>query len=137
MNFKYSICHPDKEEIEYLNTPISGKEVLEIAKNYPWLEKLKFSDSLKPEDVYYSPSIDFNCIETGISFCLTADYGENESVVFSLWFNRPKKVKILFGLLGEKEQMVVDDTWAVDFDTSIKYLKHFVQGNYDFIEELY
>ena len=40
MTFKYSICHPEKEEIEYKNNPISDKEVLVIAKKYPWFEKL-------------------------------------------------------------------------------------------------
>jgi hypothetical protein len=34
MTYKYSICHPEKENIEYQNSPISENEVLEIAKNY-------------------------------------------------------------------------------------------------------
>jgi hypothetical protein len=137
MTYKYSICHPDKENIEYQNNPISGKKVLEIARNYPWIEKLKFSDSLKREDVHYSPSLDFLCIENGKSFCLTAGYGKNKNIDFSLWYSRPKKVKILFGFLGEKEKMVVDDIWSIDFDKSLKYLEHFVNGNHSLIEELY
>ncbi|ARV10489.1 hypothetical protein BTO05_12920 [Winogradskyella sp. PC-19] len=137
MTYKYSICHPDKEDIEYIDNPISGSEILEIAKNYPWVEKLKFSDSLHQGDVYYSPSIDFTCIEDEISFCMTADYDSNEKLEFSLWFNRPKKVKVLFGLLGEKEKIVVDDVWHISFEKSLKYLQHFVNRNYSLIEELY
>lgn len=137
MTFKYSICHPEKEDIEYRNDSISGKEVLDIAKNYLWIEKLKFSDTLNPEDVQYNPSLDFTCIENGISFCLTANFDKNENLEFSLWYNRPKKAKILFGLFGEKEKMVVDDIWSISFDKSIKYLEHFVNGNYSLIEELY
>ena len=52
MTYTYSICHPEKENIEYRNTPISGNEVLEIAKSYPWIEKLRFSDSLDPHAIY-------------------------------------------------------------------------------------
>jgi hypothetical protein len=137
MNYKYSICHPEKEDIEYKNSPISEKEVLEIAENYPWIEKLKFSDTLKQENVCYSPSLDFTSIENGKSFGLTADYDENGELEFSLWYNRPKKVKILFGLLGEKEKMIVDDFWSLSFEKSLKYLKYFVDGNYSTIEELY
>lgn len=137
MTYKHSICHPEKEDIEYRKSPISGNEVVEIAKNYPWIEKLKFSDSLNPEDIHYSPSIDFTCIENGKSFCLTANYDKNENLEFSLWFNRPKKVKVLFGLLGEKEKMVVDDIWSINFERSLKYLEHFVNGNHSLIEELY
>ena len=80
MAFKYSICHPEKEEIEYRNNPISEKEVLEIAGNYPWIEKLKFSESLNQENVHYSPSLDFTNIKNGISFCLTAAYDKNEKL---------------------------------------------------------
>jgi len=137
MSYKYSICYPDKEEIEYRNNPISADEVLNIAKNYPWLEQLKFSDSLDQNKVYYSPSLDFNCIEDGKSFCLTANYNDKEQLEFSLWFNRPKKVKVLFGLLGEKEKVVVDDVWSFDFNKAIKYLEHFVNRKYQIIEELY
>lgn len=137
MIFKYSICYPEKEVIEYLNNPISENEVLEIAKNYPWILKLQLLDSLKQEDIYYNPSINFTCIENGKSFCFTANYDKNKKLEFSLWYNRPKKVKILFGLLGEKEKMVVDDIWSINFEKSLKYLKHFVNGNYTLIEEIY
>jgi hypothetical protein len=137
MTFKYSICHPQKEDIEYKNNPISEKEVLEISKNYTWIEKLKFSDTLNPENVCYSPSLDFTNIKNGKSFCLTAGYDKNGKLEFSLWYNRPKKVKVLFGLLGEKEKMVVDDFWSLNFEESMKYLEYFVNGNYSKIEKLY
>ncbi|WP_298881436.1 hypothetical protein [uncultured Polaribacter sp.] len=137
MAFKYSICHPEKEDIEYRNNPISEKEVIEIAKNYPWIEKLKFSNSLKQENVQYNPSLDFTNIKNKMSFCLTAAFDKNEKLEFSLWYNRPKKVKILFGLLGEKEKMVVDDYWSLNFEDSMMYLEYFVNGNYSKIEKLY
>ncbi|TYB79161.1 hypothetical protein [Bizionia myxarmorum] len=137
MTYKYSICHPEKENIEYINRPILGNEVAEIAKNYPWIEKLKFSESINPEDMHYSPSIDFTCIENGKSFGLTANFDKNENLEFSLWYKRPKIVKVLFVLLGEKEKMVVDDIWSINFEKSLKYLEHFVNENYLIIEELY
>ena len=68
---------------------------------------------------------------------MTADYDKNKNLNFSLWYNRPKKVKILFGLLGEKEKMVVDDVWEIDFNKSIEYLECFVNGNYSIIENLF
>ena len=135
--FKYSICHPDKEKIEYRNNSISGDDVLKIAKDYPWIDILKFSDSIIPEDTYYSPSLDFTNLKNGQSFCLTAGYGKQNNLEFSLWYNRPRKVKVLFGLLGEKEEMMVHDIWGFDFNSSMKYLEHFVNGNYSIVEELY
>jgi len=137
MTYKYSICHVDKEAIEYRNNPISDSEVISIAKSYPWVEKLNDSDKLKLEETYYSPSLDFVCIENSISLGLTAQYDKNKNLEFSLWYNRPKKVKILFGLLGDKEKMVVDDYWCLNFNDTIKYLEYFVAGNYQKIETLF
>lgn len=137
MTFKYSICHPEKKDIEYRDSLISENKVIEIARNYPWDEKLKLSDSLNQQDIYFSPSLDFTCTENGKSFCLTANYGKNENLEFSLWYNRPKKIKVLFGLLGEKEKMTVDYIWSINFDKALKYLKYFVNGNHSLIEELY
>lgn len=137
MNFKYSICHPNQKKIEYRNEIISAKEVMIIAKNYPWKEQLQLSDSLDKGSVYYNPSLDFTCLSNEKSFGLTADFNKNKGIEFSLWYKRPKKVKILFGLLGTKEIMSVDDIWSVNFDESLKYLEYFVTANYAGVEELY
>ena len=137
MTFKYSICHPDKQDVEYINTPITADEVLELARNYPWLEQLALMDSIDPESIHGTPSLDFTNIQDGRSFCLTASADENNNLSFSLWYNRPKKVKVLFGLLGEKEVMTVDDYWSLDFNESTKYLKHFVNRDYEAVERLY
>ena len=137
MTFKHSICHPEKENIEYRDNPISGIEVLKIARNYPWIEKLKLLDTLDQGNVCYNPSLDFTCFENGKSFCLTANTNENQLLKFSLWYNRPKKEKTLFCLISKKEKMVVDEIWSINFDKSLKYLEHFVMGNYTIIEGLY
>ncbi|MEE9409003.1 MAG: hypothetical protein V3V28_13115 [Polaribacter sp.] len=131
MSFKYSICYPDRENIDYKNTPITKEEVLDIAKNYPWEEQLK----VKGEN--YNPSLDFINIENKKSFCLTANFDNNHNIEFSLWFNRPKKVKIFFGLFGEKEKMIVDDVWSIQLEDSIKFLEFFVNENYKDLERLY
>jgi hypothetical protein len=137
MSYKYSICYPDKNDIEYKNTPVSSDEVLEIAKRYPWYEQLNLIKTMDQDKVNYSPSLDFTCIKNDKSFCLTANYNDLEQLEFSLWYNRPKRVKVLFGLLGEKEKMVVSDIWSIDFTNAIKYLEHFINENYQKIEDLY
>jgi len=137
MTFTYSICHPDKKEIEFRNQSISRNEVLEIAKNYPWKEELDLMESINQDKVFYNPSLDFKCLANGQSFCLTAIYDEQKKLMFSLWYNRPKRVKVLFGLFGETEKMIVDEFWSLDFDGSIKHLEYFVDKNYLKIEELY
>jgi len=137
MSYKYSICYPDKAEIEYRNNLISSDEALNIAKNYPWLEQLNLMEKLDQNKVYFNPSLDFNSTKDGKSFALTAHYGNNRNLEFSLWYNRQKKVKVLFGILGEKEKMSVDDAWSMDFENAIKYLQHFLNGEFQIVEKLF
>ena len=57
MTFTYSICYPDKEDIQYFKKEISGKEMLNIIKSFPWNMELQ-------KDIhYYSPSIEINRIK--------------------------------------------------------------------------
>ncbi|WP_018342208.1 hypothetical protein [Cytophaga aurantiaca] len=137
MTYKYSICYPNKKNIEYRNSALTGNVILDIAKKYPWIEQVELADSMHQNELCYSPSLDFTCIEDGRSFCLTAIYNTKKELEFSLWYYRPKKVNILFGLLGKKEKMVVDDFWSCDLDKAIKYLEHFVNKEYQIIEDLY
>ena len=112
-------------------------DVMRIALHYPWVEKLKFKDYLAEKDAHYNPSLDFTCIETRKSFGLTADFDEENKLEFSLWYTSPKKVKVLFGLLGEKEKKVVEDVWEISPEVSFNYLKHFVDGDYALVEKLF
>lgn len=137
MSYTYSICYPDKAKIEYRTTIISSDEVVNIAKNYPWLEQLNLLEKLDGNDVCFNPSLDFTSTKDGKSLGLTANYNESKQLEFSLWYNRPKMVKVLFGLLGTKEKMDVDDVWHIDFETALKYLKHFLDGEFEIVERLF
>lgn len=137
MSYTYSICYPNKAKIEYRTTIISSDEVLNIAKNYPWLEQLNLLEKLDGNDVCFNPSLDFTSTKDGKSFGLTANYSESKQLEFSLWYNRPKRVKVLFGLLGTKEKMDVGDVWHIDFETALKYLKHFLDGEFEIVERLF
>jgi len=88
-------------------------------------------------NIFYNPSLDFKCLESQQNLCLTADLNEKNEVEFSLWYNRPKKIKRLFGLLGETEKMIVDDVWHYNLDEAIEYLTHFVNKNFQVVENLY
>lgn len=137
MSYTYSICHPDKAKIEYRTTIISSDEVLNIAKNYPWQDQLHLLEKLHEKDVCFNPSLDFTSTKDGKSFGLTANYSDSKELEFSLWYNRPKRVKVLFGLLGTKEKMNVDDVWHIDFETAQRYLKHFLDGEFEIVERLF
>lgn len=136
MSYTYSICHPEKEEIEYHSVSLDKKGVLEVVTNYVWDEKLDTLEELPEDDIFYSPSLDFTNTSNKHSFCLTAMRNKNKELEFSLWYNRKVKYKVLFGLFGKKEKMQVVDKWGFDKKDAVEYLKIFLDEEYRELEAL-
>lgn len=133
MEYKYSICHPNKYEIEYPEQILSSEQVREKAITYPWKSELQKMKMMKSSEIHYNPSLDFNNLKDNYSFCLTVE-GEPEDYSFSVWYNRPILKKVLFGWLGEKEKFEVIDKWFTRED-SFKLLDQFLAKDYQFIEK--
>lgn len=133
MNYIYSICHIDKSEIEYRNETIDKEQILDIVKNYPWSDELKRMKEIDKGKICYSPSLDFKNINDNHSFCLTAE-GEPLNYSYSVWYKRPIKKKVLFGLLGEKEKLEVIDK-HFEKEKAIELLKRFLAKEYKSIEQ--
>ena len=136
MKYKYSVCYPNQEKIQYIDEPITSDQVLSIAKNHNWLEQLQLAKTLGVNNLYYNPSIAFTAIENNHSIEITADLNSYEEIEFSIWYKRPKKVKILYGLFGAQEKLIIDDVWHIDFDQTIQYLQHFLSEEYQILENL-
>jgi hypothetical protein len=132
MKYKYSICHPEKEEIEYPDQILSAEQVKQIALTYPWTAELKKLGKLTYKEVHYYPSLDFTDQEDKYSFCLTAE-GEPEQFSFSVWYNRPVMKKVLFGIFGKKEKLEVIDK-HLSKDVAFDLLDKFLSRDYQSIE---
>lgn len=135
MKYKISICHPDKKKIEILPNELDRKKALAFFNEYPWMEQLAFLDSMKQEEVQYSPSIRFTNTSNNISLEMTAD-SKDGKLFFSLWFERPVRTKILFGLLGKKDKMKLTDKWGFDHASSKQHLAAFLDENYNEVERI-
>ena len=135
MNYKCSICHPNKSKIEYPNEILGENQVIDLVQSYPWVEKLDLLNSLKNDEICYSPSLDFVNNSNKYSFGLTASL-ENGELEFSLWYKRMIKTKLFFGLLGEKEKMKVIDKWGFKKDVALEYLQLFLNKNFLKLEKL-
>ena len=133
MSYKFSICHPEKEEIEYPNTTLNSEQVKELATKYPWESELRKLKTMRFEEIHYNPSVDFTNQSNNRSFCLTVER-EPENFKFSVWYNRPKMKKVLFGLLGQKEKLEVIDK-SFTQEEAYKLLDVFLSGDYLAVEK--
>lgn len=53
MRYKYSICYPDKDQIDFPYETIGNEEVIQLVKKFDW------DKELNKELVFYAPSLDF------------------------------------------------------------------------------
>ena len=135
MKYQYSICHPDKYDIEYPTETLDRYQVKDMVETYPWLKILKSMEKMPSDKINYSPSLDFTNIKSNHSFCLTAEL-KDEKIEFSLWYNRPIKSKILFGLLGYSTVLKVVDKWSFNKESAFENLQLFLDKNYISLEKI-
>ena len=84
--------------------------------------------------VNYNPSVRFTH-SNGLSLEMKAE-PTDQGYGFALWYDRPVKVKVFFGLMGEKESNQVIDKWDFDPSTAKKHLETFLAEKYDEIEKV-
>ena len=120
MNYKYSICHPETKEIEYLDVNLTAEDVKKIFDDYPWdAELLKMIELYT--DAYYNPSVEFKSIENSHSLGLTA-IKEGSRLMFSLLFGKNNDTEPL-----EKSSFTKED--------ALIFLNLFLSEEYELLEE--
>jgi len=62
MTYSYSVCHPDRKEIEFPDQKLSKDDVRNMFRTYPWVEILRSMDEMDPNTIFYSPSLAFTHI---------------------------------------------------------------------------
>jgi hypothetical protein len=119
MNYKYSICHPETKEIEYLDATLSAEDVKKIFSNYAWeAELVKMVDLYT--DAFYNPSLEFKSTEDNHSLGLTA-IKEGSNLMFSILFDKNDEAEPL-----EKSSFTKED--------ALEYLNLFLSENYEMLE---
>lgn len=121
MKYKYSICHPESKEIEYLDALLTAEEVKSTFYEYPWESELVKMEGLYV-DAYFNPSLDFTSVESGYSLGLTA-HKEGSNLMFSLLFDK-------------KDEQEVLDKSSFNKEDASKFLLLFLSEDYEKLEEI-
>jgi len=106
MHFRASFCHPLQSDIIELGD-IPEDKVIETFKTTDWKDYL-LKYQAAASDPFYSPSLEIENKDNknGLTFSAV---GEPDGFCFYIFYKRPKKVKIFFGL-SEK----TDDNYLTD-----------------------
>ena len=87
MNYRYSICYPDKPKPEWFENSISEAQVKNMFNSYPFEEELK-----KPDEGNFAPSLEFQNLTDSYRIIFSA-FLENQKIWFQVTLlippNRP------------------------------------------------
>jgi len=109
MNFKATFCDPFKPDIIELGD-IAPEQIVNRFEKIPWSDYLQKMKNVNDSEIHYSPSFEIENKENGHALCISA-VGEPNNYEFYIFYKRPKKIKILFGLKGiMKENYTTDIT---------------------------
>jgi hypothetical protein len=96
MNFRATFCDPFKAGIIELGN-IQKDKIIETFENTPWVDFLRKMESAKEDEIFYSPSLEIENKDNKHGLSISA-VGVPNNYEFYIFYKRPKKIKILFGL---------------------------------------
>ncbi len=131
MSFRASFCDPFKPDIIELGTIQKGK-VIEKFGSFAWDEFLRKMKAAKENEIYYSPSFEIENRDTkhGLSISAVGDPGNYE---FYIFYQRPKKVKSLFGLLERMNEKYTSDKTGQTRQDAIDCINALLRNDTDFL----
>ncbi len=106
MKYKYSICYPDKEEIEHIEKSVDRDEVVSLVKNHNWAEEIQ------KEIEHYSPNLDFISLKNRKRIIMSG-FGNTALEGFYITYITPNDIG---------EDLLVDDSNAHDVFNQDYYL---------------
>jgi len=104
--FKYTICDPLISNAIDKGT-ISKEGALQAFNGFPWEEMLAKMRTARPEDISFSPSIEFSNLDDGSSFTVSVVEDEKETV-FYLFYKSAPDDSLEVELLDQTAEATID-----------------------------
>ena len=124
MKFVYTICYPDKEEIDVFEKIIDGEEVVKIFSSFD------FNTELKKPIEFYSPSLDFIRLSDK-SRLIFSGLGERKLKDFQVMYIIPSNTDFT-NVFNEKNYLgSTDYTQIVSVSKALELLNCFIRSDDD------
>nr|WP_319401739.1 hypothetical protein [uncultured Carboxylicivirga sp.] len=129
MTFRASFCHPFKSDIIEYGT-VESDRIIEAFEKVPWTELLNKMQNAKDSEIHYSPSFEIENIKNKNGLAISAlDGGE-----WYIFYKRPKKVKILFGLIERMNDNYVTEIHGQTEKDAKECLEALLKNNFEFLD---
>ncbi|GHA66332.1 hypothetical protein [Pontibacter akesuensis] len=131
-SFRHSFCDPFKPEIIELGD-VGSQEIIKRFEQLPWDDIISKMAKVDDSEIYFSPSLEFTdkITKHGLSI---SGVGTTSLEEFYVFYQRPKQVKKLFGLLRYTDSEFTTDVTGQTKEDAIEALQALIDGNYEFLD---
>ena len=132
-SYRYSICEPLNPTIIEKGL-IGQNEIISTFSSFPWDGYLEQMEIAKENDIFNSPSIEFEnkANLNGITLSIVGRPGSYE---FYIFYKRPKTQKTFFGLRKKINNGYLSSLEGQSEQDAIKCLNALIKNDLDFLEE--
>lgn len=134
MNFKATFCDPFNPEIIDLGE-ILQEDIISKFEHIDWTGYLNKMAAASESDIHFSPSLEIECTDTKNALSVSA-VGDAGNYEFYIFYKRPKKVKILFGLIEREIENYISDVQGQTKQDVINCLKALIRNDTALLTEV-
>lgn len=131
MNYRASFCDPFQKEIIELGD-ISKDDIIEKFEKTPWSDFLMRMGNAQESEIYFSPSLEIENKDTKNALSISA-VGYSEKYEFYIFYKRPKKIKLFFGLKEKVNQDYISDKTGQTTQDVLDCLKALINNDTDYL----
>lgn len=131
MKFNVSFCDPFSPDIIQLGD-FSQEQIIPEFEKINWSEYLERMANAEQSEIHYSPSfeIDNPINKNALSISAVGDPNKYE---FYIFYKRPKKIKLLFGLIGKLNEGYISDITGQTKQDAIDCLNALIKNDADYL----
>lgn len=132
-NYHWTICEPDQPDVIDKGM-IRKDEIMDTFLQYPWEEKLKILRNLPEDEICFSPSLEFEDMETGLGVVFSAVNGD-AGMEFYIFYKRDTVEKTFLGLSKRQVKGKVSDISDQQFEDARIFLEAFLKNDTAYMEK--
>lgn len=131
MKLKASFCDPLNPDVIEIGD-ISKDTIIAHFEKIDWNGYLQKMAAAKHDEIYYSPSFEVENLENKSGLVISA-VGDPDNYEFYIFYKRPKKVKVFFGLIEKLNENYSTDIKGQTTNDALDCLKAILRNDMDFL----
>ncbi len=132
LTFSVAFCDPLQPDMIALGE-MSSNTIIAYFEKIDWNAYLQKMQQAEQDDIHYSPLLELKNEANGHIISVSA-VGEPYQHEFNIFYERPKKVKVFFGLIQQTDQAYMTDITEQNQKSVIDCLNALINNDFEYLD---